>query len=104
MTRLSAALDAVDTFAEETITRALRGDRCLRCHRRVRTNRYVIVIDRLRGPRQLHRRCARPLRLTDRGRMVRDLVVCAFAACAVVAICTVIVVNWPALAALMRQP
>lgn len=44
---------------------------CAGCGKRVINRRsYTIVLDRRRGPRLMHNRCAWPLRLTRRGQAV----------------------------------
>lgn len=87
----------------------LRPTPCLRCDHPIQVGDPV-KLTAIRHPSfgemtgLRHARCPRGWRLTDRGRMVRDLAVCALAACSVVAISAVIVVNWPALQTLMGQP
>lgn len=85
----------------------LRPTPCLRCGRPMRVGAKVRVtlarhpsLGIVEGLR--HERC--PIRLTSRGRMVRDLAVAALAACSVVAVCAVVLAHWPALAAAMRLP
>ena len=81
MSPLLARLDALTTRAPGG-----RG-RCLRCSRRILSRRYRIVIHREQGPVMLHERCApRPLRLTARGRDVRDALLWGSAASAAIGV------------------
>jgi hypothetical protein len=97
-------LALLDRLADRRITTALAGARCLRCGRRIRlarTGTWQVAVCPLRGPVHIHTRC--PLRLTARGRVVRDTVAAVSITALAILAGIVLAAWWPALSAALRS-